>query len=448
LRWTQYERERIQEETIKILEANPTLTRHPALMQAQAKVLPEERRRKIEDWSVVKDWLTLPPHLAKQFNIHGQRTGAQPPQLAAARHNRSDGKPRVHWTRDEQAILARGAALALHQGVTRSRLQAFKLAQQDLPEHRRRNMQATGPGTLPWFDAALEKALSDIRAAQAKQAKLEEAAARKEKAREEQAAREQAEREAQALREQALQEWQQAAAVDPRVPATPSAVPPAPTVTVPTTPPAPAVPTVEPLAAVAFPSVPTVPTVPTAVVPAVASNSFGSLRGVLVDALAGIFREALVQAIQSIAPAPEPERLNHNALPDEVALAACEPRPAHDPRATNGKARAHRTSVLVAGIKGANQELIKAQFGHLLDLRFYSPDESKHQLKALASTADVSVAAIDFMGHSHTDTIKAHAARYIQSSGGMSTLRETLQTIVLTPHPAQVTNGATVGAQH
>lgn len=374
VRWTSAEKDTFRAAVIQSLEADPTLTRTPAVLHAQH-VLPEDRRRSsLVEWSQVKGWLKLPKSLADQFDEKGHRTPpgnikrSQPPQFANSTHARADGRTKVFWKPAEQEILARGVALALHQGRTKSRIEALQMAQEELPEHRRRKLGTIGG--LPWFKPMVEKALKQVQDAQAK---LDRKAA--------------AER----------------AAVEAAAVAAPA----------------------HPIAT--LPTPPAVAT-PTAALPNMFGAQLDGLRTVLVEAFAGIFREALVQAVKSIAlPSgevpPSADTPSHSSTEIEV-------RPAHDPRATNGLPRPTRASVLVAGLKGAQREIIKHQFGNQLDLRFYGADESKDQLKAMTTAADVTVAVTDFLSHSHTDTIKARSPHYIPSGGGMNTLRDALQSIV------------------
>lgn len=44
----------------------------------------------------------------------------------------------------------------------------------------------------------------------------------------------------------------------------------------------------------------------------------------------------------------------------------------------------------------------------------------------MTEQADTTIAVVDFLGHSHTDIIKARCKHYIESTGGMTALRQQL----------------------
>ena len=142
------------------------------------------------------------------------------------------------------------------------------------------------------------------------------------------------------------------------------------------------------------------------------------LRPVLVNWLAGIFRDALTTAVREIAGADHTSSISMTPSKLETVL--------------NGALK--KPSMLIAGLKGAQKQVIVAEFGHLVDLRFYESDKSKDQLRAMAETADVSIAFTDFLNHSHTDIIQARARMYIPSGGGMSQLKDTIKNAIAKLH--------------
>src|SRR6185312_5227914 len=91
--------------------------------------------------------------------------------------------------------------------------------------------------------------------------------------------------------------------------------------------------------------------------------------------------------------------------------------------------RENMKSVLIVGLRGAQMEIVKAEFGARLDLRFHGADESKDALKAKAASADVTVGFTDFMSHSIEAVAQARSPNYIRSGGGMTSLRSTLENL-------------------
>ncbi len=395
--WTAAEQALVADATIHLLEADPLLLRHPAVMLAQAQVLPPDRQRpRIAEWGHVKKWLILPPHLAAQFDKSGWRTppatGATPPQKVITT-NRTDGHKKVFWKVPEQTILARGVALALHQGETTSRVEALRLAELQLPEDRRRNLNSVH--SLPWFEPAVDHALKEVRAAQAR---LDRAVAREANAAQEAREAQHAAQEAQAREATALP---------------PVAAPPAPPPT----------------------------TAPVTPLP-LALHGFEGLRSALVDALAGIFGEALVQAVQALAPpggAPGTVAAPAHPSPDPLRAPTDNP-----PHTTNGHRHnpfgaiefrdddKPRKRVVIAGLRAAESQLITAEFGDKLDLRYYNTDKSKTELQQMLGACDVALAITDGrISRNHVDIIKARASdRYMPVVGGMMHVRDSLRTVI------------------
>ena len=144
-----------------------------------------------------------------------------------------------------------------------------------------------------------------------------------------------------------------------------------------------------------------------------------ALRPILVDWLAGIFKEALVSAVREIAGA-------------EHKFATISMTPSKLETVLNGVLK--KPSVLVAGLRGAQKQVIIAEFGHVIDLRFYESDKSKDQLRAMAEQADVSIAFTDFLSHSHCDIMEARSKQYIAAGGGMTQLKDTITNVIAKLH--------------
>lgn len=145
------------------------------------------------------------------------------------------------------------------------------------------------------------------------------------------------------------------------------------------------------------------------------------LRRGLVDMLSDVFLEAMQLAVSRLA---APSSSSEASRQQHV-----EPAKQHDPRVTQ-QTKTHQPAILVAGLKGAQKSLIEMEFGDRLDLRFYSSDESKDQLRKMADAAEATLAVTDFLSHAHTDIIASRSSNYQPCSGGMTTLRTALSKFI------------------
>lgn len=144
-------------------------------------------------------------------------------------------------------------------------------------------------------------------------------------------------------------------------------------------------------------------------------------------------REYLVQEIADlVAEGVRRGLANVQLTPPASVEDAATPHP-HVPFAASLAPKPKLLSVLVAGLKGAQVPQIKADFGSRLDLRFVAVDESKDQLRAMTERADMTIAVVDFLSHSHTDIIKARSPKCVELHGGMTRLREQLAQLVAAP---------------
>lgn len=140
-------------------------------------------------------------------------------------------------------------------------------------------------------------------------------------------------------------------------------------------------------------------------------GSWAALRERVVQEIASIVVEGIQRGLGSVKLSAPPAEEPVKVTPVPFAL---EPRKGRPP------------SVLVVGLRGGQAPQIKAEFGSKLDLRFCSSDNSKDQLRAMTEQADTTIAFVDFLSHSHTDIIKARSKHYIESAGGMTSLRQHL----------------------
>lgn len=154
-----------------------------------------------------------------------------------------------------------------------------------------------------------------------------------------------------------------------------------------------------------------------------ASHLFGLWKGIrerLVQEVSNVFVEGIHRGMQRITLMQPPMAdACESATPEPIPTAALQ-------YATTPAKTKPGQSVLVVGLKGNQPEHIKADFAGKLDLRFCSADQSKDQLRSMASAADVTVAVTDFISHSHEDIIKARAPRFIRCAGGITHLKQEL----------------------
>lgn len=157
------------------------------------------------------------------------------------------------------------------------------------------------------------------------------------------------------------------------------------------------------------------PAVTTPTVASMLPSPWAALREHLVGEIAHIVAEGVMRGLESV------RLLGPRESTDEQQEA-----PRHVPFVAGEPPKPRRPSVLVVGLKGATAAQIDADFRKHLDLRFCEPDKSKDQLRSMTENAQTTVAVVDFISHSHTDIIKARSKHYIESSGGMTRLRQQL----------------------
>tara|TARA_R110000868_G_scaffold249898_4_gene506375 strand:- start:6602 stop:7708 length:1107 start_codon:yes stop_codon:yes gene_type:complete len=149
-----------------------------------------------------------------------------------------------------------------------------------------------------------------------------------------------------------------------------------------------------------------------------------TLREQIVDVMVGIFSDALLKAV-----AQTTSSLTRPAV-DLMPQPIDKPTKAHDPR-MHSEPRPLMLSVLVVGCKGTQPEMLKREFGHKLNLNFYSSDQSKYELRAKVDAADKVLVWASFVSHSHTDVINARKKdAVVVVHGGMDGLRTQLHIMI------------------
>lgn len=157
---------------------------------------------------------------------------------------------------------------------------------------------------------------------------------------------------------------------------------------------------------------------------------WAQLREHLVQEVAGIVAEGILRGLESVRlSAPQQQPSSDQPEPRVHVPFVAEP------------AKERPPSVLVVGLRGGQVPQIEADFRGRLDLRFCGADDSKDRLRSMTERADTTVAFVDFLSHSHTDIIKARARHYIETAGGMTSLRKTLADLA-----GQHTNGTAAAA--
>lgn len=159
---------------------------------------------------------------------------------------------------------------------------------------------------------------------------------------------------------------------------------------------------------------------PAQLAPTLAAAVGHNLRQLLVEELASIIGDAIRLAIGRHFETPPRQ-------PHEEGLAPPPVRPAPAPHKPRQK------SVLVVGLRGSQMELMKAEFGKRLDLRFHGANDSKDALRQRAASADVTIGFTDFLSHAAEATIKSRSPNYVRSGGGLSSLRSTLERVCQAP---------------
>ena len=86
-----------------------------------------------------------------------------------------------------------------------------------------------------------------------------------------------------------------------------------------------------------------------------------------------------------------------------------------------------KRSVLIVGLRGANETMMKREFGTELSLRFYDNVHAVSELGPKCRKVDAVIGMVDFMSHKHQSAIQAENANYIIISGGLTRLRDELK---------------------
>jgi hypothetical protein len=368
--WTAEERQAITNQAIKVRRAGKIKTLTGIIAAAQ-RVLPKARRRDI-DTIAKAAWLGPilkgPLEALEAPGTPDQESQGMEP--AATSEKAAKTPKHIYWTRDEKAAIANKAGQLLvsleASGPRDALLKAQKLV---LPANRQRDIAAMTM-VKDWFPDALQQARVVA----------------------------QRERDEAIIKAQA--EAAAAAAAPAAEPAAPAAEPDQ-------------APTAAPVAALA----------PSPIAGPVASifnsSMWLNLRSQLVNEIAGIVSEGVLRGLEAVKlggaqPAQAPQGVSEESTMRPHVPFVRESRPPKNP------------SVLVVGLKGGQVPLIEADFGAKLDLRFCGAHESKDQLRSMVDKADTTVAFVDFLSHSHTDIIKARTHHYVESHGGMTSLREKL----------------------
>lgn len=394
---TQYEREQILDEGLRLDRAGKlgALTSGFALAQ---KVLVKERRRPTPASISKITWFVDAIEAARKAPEAPQGVDLKVPAttIAAPESSAPQGDPdvgdsdkRVRWNPQEQQALCMEAARLITDMKAGGPREALLLAQKNvLAPHRQRKIYSM-TGVSSWYPEGLRAAMTKQRSEPKMAAAVAELAK---------------------INEDIAAQAPEPASTSER--------------TLPTEP------------ALAFeqdaPPQAMAPTVPANIVmPSagedLASHLTGLWRGVrerLVQEVSNIFVEGIHRGIQRITlPRPESEATATatSTMPPDPIRTAFPGAPAH-----KGPAK---QSVLIVGLKSDQPDHIRAAFAEKLDLRFCSADESKDQLRSMTSAADVTVAVVDSLSHSHTDIIKARSRAFVRSPGGLTHLKQELARI-------------------
>lgn len=92
-----------------------------------------------------------------------------------------------------------------------------------------------------------------------------------------------------------------------------------------------------------------------------------------------------------------------------------------------------KARVLVAGLLPSQAEEVRKSFSQVLDLRFWNTDESKEHLRALSRNCEIAVGVTNFLSHPADSLLKDLSPKYIRHSGGVKTLKATLQELCVAP---------------
>lgn len=442
------DRRKVLEQAIKLLRADKTLGRLAALEKAQSVLPAVKRLRKVPQlpsWAVFPDdvlaaragSIARSEALKRKSSPFTPAAGATSEPTAATRRSTAktsdivalaSGEPAftveelapklpelppiegvagtgrtLRWTASERATVTRYAAFAVYYKQAKSLREAVVAGSLPLPEQRRRtNLNEPGSGAAPgWLRPAVEREIRLIRDAEQRLLQERIAQAEKEAAQAAQAAQDTPDEPVAtpSMREYDLRQIEEDAAMlqragQPVLNGTAAAV----------------------------------------------SHVLDSLRGAAVDFIAGVLLDSLHKVVReapsilrhALASSAVPEQPEHESAMSEPVTPQA-PVPPHRPYLpTQPKQRL--TRVLIAGgDKKAVPEILKARFGHKLDLRFWLVSESRAALRDRVVGADLTLGWTKFLGHSEDSICDARAQRYFRVGGGIDALTDKLDIISTTP---------------
>lgn len=92
--------------------------------------------------------------------------------------------------------------------------------------------------------------------------------------------------------------------------------------------------------------------------------------------------------------------------------------------------------VTIIGLLSGQSQMIQREYGDDLHLKFASSDHLRaDRLKAICGNSYATIAAVNFISHSHQDIAKAASSNFITVKGGMSSVRMHLDNIVKQTKP-------------
>lgn len=78
----------------------------------------------------------------------------------------------------------------------------------------------------------------------------------------------------------------------------------------------------------------------------------------------------------------------------------------------------------VVGVLPNQAKILQKEFGDNFDIRFWTKDQSAQQLSSLASNSDYTVVMVSKIGHWAYETVSKHSNNYVSVSGGISQIRQ------------------------
>ncbi len=78
----------------------------------------------------------------------------------------------------------------------------------------------------------------------------------------------------------------------------------------------------------------------------------------------------------------------------------------------------------VVGVLPNQAKILQKEFGDNFDIRFWTKDQSAQQLSSLASNSDYTVVMVSKIGHWAYETVSKHSSNYVSVSGGISQIRQ------------------------